>query len=93
MKEHDIKDHPAVKLLIALGGVLGDAACDLKLDGTQLLCTDQLEPSTSSLGITPRTFDRLLFSGSEDFKPEFSFGRAEFVPGGGGGEGGLSFWS
>lgn len=41
MKEHEIKDHPGVKALVALGGLLGDAACDLKLDGKQTLCTDR----------------------------------------------------
>ena len=55
MKEHDIKDHPAVKALVALGGLVGDAACDFKLDGKQTSCTNQFE-----LQHSPRAYPGLL---------------------------------
>ena len=32
-EKHDLKDHPGFKVILAIGGLLGDATCDLKLDG------------------------------------------------------------
>jgi len=30
---HDVKEHPGVKVITAIGGLLADVACHLELDG------------------------------------------------------------
>lgn len=30
---HDLQDHPGIKAIMLIGGLIADAACDEKLDG------------------------------------------------------------
>lgn len=31
---HDLRDHPGIKAIMMIGGMIVDAACDEKLDGS-----------------------------------------------------------
>jgi len=33
VEKHDLRDHPGIKAIIMIGGLIADAACDEKLDG------------------------------------------------------------
>ena len=35
--EHGIQDHPGVKAIVAVGGLVAEVGCDVKLDGSYLL--------------------------------------------------------
>ena len=35
--EHGIQDHPGVKAIVAVGGLVAEVGCDVKLDGNYLL--------------------------------------------------------
>ena len=36
-REHRIQHHPGVKAIIAVGGLVAEVACDVKLDGNHVL--------------------------------------------------------